>query len=139
MRKNFAFGFCKVVPLIPSKELRESSYAGIIYIDLRCGLVHQYRLPLYMKGFRHTQQADVPSYFNMVVDPDPATVKRVASEYGISEQQASVAIARINRHLHMPYQYVRDTLLLVANSVFDYWDNAKSWTRPQPPTWWIQG
>jgi hypothetical protein len=128
-----------VVPSVPLRDLRESSYAGIFYLDLRCGLVHEYRLPIYMKGLRHGERVDVPSYFNLTVEPDPALVKRVSKQYAISERQASVTLARIRRHLHLPYQYVRDALKAVAGEVFDSWDSAATWSRQQPAKWWIEG
>ena len=55
----------RLLPSVSSKLLRESSYAGIIYIDLRCGLVHEYSLDPNMTGFGLSRRQDVPSYVEL--------------------------------------------------------------------------
>jgi hypothetical protein len=128
-----------VLPHIATKDLRESSCAGIIYLDLRCGLVHEYRLSTYLASFSMSSRTNVPSYVNMLVEPNEVEVKAKMQEFGISEELVRAALAKHKRRMHLPYEYVRNVMVSSADAAFAYWDSATSWERPEPATWWIQG
>lgn len=128
-----------IFPHIAAKNLRESSYAGIIYIDLRCGLVHEYRVSSYLSFFPMSSRTDMPSYVNMLVEPDTTAVKEKALEFGISDEAVRAALAIHKRHIYLPYGYVRNLLLRTAEAAFDFWDSATLWERPRLTRWWIQG
>ena len=131
-----------VITLLPNlslRDVRESSYAGIIYTDLRCGLVHEYKVSTYLSSFRMSDKQNVPSYVNMLVEPDEGEINRIVRQFGISRSQARSAISKTVRHLYFPYLYIRNILKDAAEAAFDHWDTASSWKRPRPSSWWIRG
>lgn len=129
----------ELLPTLSIKEIRHSSYASIIYTDLRCGLVHEYQLSSYLSSIGMSDAASVPSYVNILREPDEAEVDKVAKQFGISHVTARSAISTIDRRLHFPYMYIRNTLSRAAEAAFDCWDTMLSWKKPKPSSWWIEG
>ena len=129
----------QILPSLPLGQIRESSFAGIFYADFRSALVHEYSLSPYLRSFNLVGREDIPSYVNMSMDVDEASVMEIAQSSGISEAAARSALARSERFLHLPYEFVRDVLSATAQSSFDYWDGQSTWNRSAPSRWWILG
>lgn len=129
----------RLLPAVSTRQIRESSIAGILYSDFRSALVHEYSLSPYLRSFNQSWREDIPSYVNMSIGPDDATVREFANTYGIDEPSAMSALSRSQRFLHLPYQFVRQLLFDVVQSAFRFWDAQPSWNRPAPSRWWIQG
>lgn len=128
-----------ILPDLSIREIRRSSYAAIIYTDLRCGLVHEHHLSSYLSSVGASDAANVPSYENRLTEPDEAEVDRIAKQFGVSKTTARSAVSTTVRHLHLPYLYIRNALHGAAEAAFGYWDTASSWAKPAPSSWWIQG
>ncbi len=113
-------------PSLQSEEIRSCSYAAAIYLDLRCALIHEYRLSPHLVPFAHSDRTDIPSYLNLQDGvPDPVTGTFVSGE--------------TRRYLYFPYQYLVRILASSAESAFAYWDTCASWDQPEPQPWWIEG
>ena len=128
-----------LLPDLPLRDIRDSSFAGIFYSDFRSALVHEYSLSPYLKSLNLTGREDIPSYVNMSIAPDDSTVQEFARSYGISEVSAMSALARSERFLHLPYRFVREVLSGVVRSSLEYWDKRDAWNKQRPSRWWIHG
>lgn len=120
-------------------EIRESSYAASIYMDLRCALIHEYQLSSYLEFECVSDRTDIPSYVNWHILPADADVDQVANLHGISVPEAVFALARPRRRLCFPYNYIRDVMISAAESAFNFWDTSTSWNQSTPQPWWIEG
>lgn len=106
-----------LLPSLSRKLIRECSYASIMYVDLRNGLVHEYTLAAHLVGFAVSQRTTGPSY-----------VKVTNFETKSTEQL-----------LHFPYAWVRAVLASTAEALFSSWETADCEELPRPEHWWIQG
>jgi hypothetical protein len=127
----------QLLPGLALSKIRESSYASIIYVDLRCALVHEYRLSEALSPFAMSPTRNLPSYAN-ITDP----IRRVdllgaASELGVSVSTARRRIVRSVRRLHIPYGYLSSTMRDIAENVFNHWDREGRFERQHPTPWWI--
>ena len=129
----------KLLPSLPLCSVRKASYAGIIYTDLRCGLVHEYKLSADLTAVPMSSRTDEPSYSNILLAPDEVVVERVMKQFGISRASAQYAVAKTVRHLHFPFDYLCTMARGVADAAFGFWDTASSWDQPCPSSWWISG
>jgi hypothetical protein len=137
---KFESDITKLLPNIPLKDIRKSSYANIIYSDLRCGLIHEYRVRFdNMRPWGMSAKKDEPSYDNDVIIPDIADVKKMAAELKISEKEATMRLTKSKRVIYIPYGYLRNALTGAANNAFNYWDSASSFSIDKPTLWWIEG
>lgn len=118
-------------------DVRVASYAGIIYSDLRSGLVHEYSLAPFMHTWGMSPRDDVPTYVNFGIAPDPATVTHFAARYKIALQDAEQALVKRERHIYFPYAYLRSVLTEAANGAFEYWRKSAVFEKSIPNPWWI--
>ena len=101
--------------------MREATYASIIYRDLRCELVHEYRLAAGLAEWPLDPNAE-PHYVNYL------------------DLQGSRA-----RRLYLPYEYVRQTVKGAIEAACNWWDTSTEFTeggrpnRPAPSCWWVDG
>jgi hypothetical protein len=126
------------LPHLKIPEIREASYAGIIYRDLRCALVHEYKVSSYLTTFDLWDERENPSYVNMRLPPNESEAQRLASEFGIPVEYAQEAISNQTRLLYLPYPFIRNALASVANSAFDVWDQSTTFTKLPHRYWWIE-
>lgn len=124
---------------ITKKELRKSSYGGIIYKDLRCGLVHLYNLPEHMSAWGMSQNKNEPSYVNKMILQDEQKVKDFAEKNNMEISMAHVILSENVKQLYIPYEYLCNVLSSSANKLFTEWDSAGSYEKIKPSTWWIEG
>lgn len=130
-----------LLPRTPVALLRRSSYAAIIYRDLRCGLVHEYSLSPHMIEFGQSHKRDVPSYVNLnlsllVPSEDEKSMSRLLDTY---EPDVGLFGSKSEQLLVLPYSYVRRLVSGTAEVACDYWDSATEWEYPEPQKWWIEG
>lgn len=130
-----------LLPNIQLRTLRKSSYAAIIYSDLRNSLVHLYRIKEPLASHGMSNRSDIPSYANMSYLPDEEEARRVAATHNLSIDEVRASLAVNQRRLFFPYGYVRRLLIETAEAAFDYWDTVDSWERPLPNETdrWING
>ncbi|MBF0527361.1 MAG: hypothetical protein HQK56_19945 [Deltaproteobacteria bacterium] len=93
------------------KELRDHSYANLLYKEIRCGYVHEGRTGERADSWPMTERIDVISYSNYDDDPE--------------------------RRIHFPISWMSKLALSVAEGV----DRAASSGLPkeQPKQWWVNG
>jgi len=126
-----------LLPRLPLATIRNSSYAAIIYTDLRCALVHEYRLSEALSSFGMSLTPHLPSYANITEPIRRADVADAAQVLGVSLSTARRRIVRTIRRLHIPYTYLRDTLRGTASNACDFWDREVHFERAHPTPWWI--
>lgn len=98
------------------KTIRRSSYASIIYTDLRCALVHEYSLSPNMTYFNLFDIHDSPSYLHMNFED-----------------------GRTRMLLHLPFDYLANTLINITDALFTYWSTSSLLEKPRPVSWWVDG
>lgn len=98
------------------KTIRRASYASIIYTDLRCALVHEYRLSDNMTSINLFGIHNAPSYLHMNF------------EDGQTRMQ-----------LHLPFEYLANALSNITEALFTYWSTSSSLVKPRPLSWWADG
>jgi hypothetical protein len=109
--------FRSLVPGVPLKEIREASYAAIMYGYFRSSLVHEFSLSPRVSEFPMSRTMDL--HYVSVFTGKPG--KEIM-------------------HLpFFPYTFVRQVVENTALRCCDAWDSASTWKGPQPKTWWIQG
>ena len=104
-------------PSIESKIIRDASHVGIIYKDLRCGLVHEGRTSKLVFHDFPPSNTNVPYYANLLIEPN----------------------LPIEHPLCFPYHYIRDILVSVVENAFAYRETVNSWDTSEPVKWWIEG
>ncbi len=124
------------VGALTQRQVRDASYAGIIYSDLRSGLVHEYSLGPFVKNWRMSSREDVPSYVNMGIAPDHDVAEKFAAENHISLVDAEMALVKRQRHIYFPYPYLRGVLDGAARGAFEYWRIAADFEKSAPKSWW---
>ena len=129
----------ELLPSLSLRFVRKASYAGIIYTDLRCGLVHEYKLSADLTPIPMSSRRDEPSYANDLLAPDEVVVERVMKQFGVSRATAQSAAAKMVRHLYFPFDYLCTMVRGVADAAFEFWNTASSWDQPHPSSWWISG
>jgi hypothetical protein len=105
-----------VINILDSKTIRRASYASIIYTDLRCALIHSYSISPHITTFNLFGDQTKPSYTNMTF------------EDGHSQ-----------RLLHLPFKYLCNILMDIAEAVFTFWESTPQWEKPKPSSWWCDG
>lgn len=109
--------FAAKVPNLGSKQIRDASYANILYKQLRCGLLHSYEI----QG---------------ILNPDgwlnPEELHYSFHESSLGEQK---------RLLYLPYKYIREIAISVLNGVAVEWERTEHWemSTSTPEYWWIEG
>lgn len=114
-------------PSLSRKEIRNSSRASSIYIDLRSGLVHEYQLSPHLIPYTLSDKTDIPSYVNLqdtTLEPTTGSI---------------IVRGETRRYLHFPYPYIRNVSDTAAQAAFDYWKKQNSWNQPEPQSWWAEG
>lgn len=113
-------------PSLSRKEIRNSSRASSIYVDLRSGLVHEYQLSSHLVSYTFSDRKDIPSYVNRQDNvPDLTAGTFVTGE--------------TRRYLHFPYPYIRKISDTAAQAAFGYWEKQNSWDQAEPQSWWVEG
>ncbi len=100
------------VPSIPLCDIRDASYAAILYEDLRSGLIHE-----------HDLQDNL-------------------MDWSFSPCDEMIYQSRNDEHaLFMPLSYLVAVARSTAAAVFDAWEKRACWKRefPLPTQWWIKG
>jgi hypothetical protein len=129
-----------LLPAISLKEVRASSYAAIIYSNLRNSLVHQYQFPESLASYGPANSVDMPSYANIPYPPDEVEVQKIAAERELPVDDVRVSLSQTRRRLFFPYAYIRNVAVGAASAAFSYWDSVDSWTSPPSTSgWWING
>jgi len=101
----------RVCPTLNAKEIRECSYANLLYEEIRSGYAHEYRPGTRADSRSMTSVRAAPvSYVNWANDPD--------------------------RHIHFHVEWLADVALAVAKAV-----DAVGATLPRadPLGWWVHG
>jgi hypothetical protein len=127
----------QLIPEIEKREIRRSSYASIIYSELRNGLVHEYELFPNLASHGWPGKENQLCYINFLIFPEEQDVSDVDKRCGISEEKARDALSRTERRLYFPYSFIRNLIKGTAESVFNYWESAQEFTKPEPASWWI--
>lgn len=125
-----------LIPDVPLRTIRDSSYASIIYSDLRCGLIHEYRLSRHLSSFGMSTNTNQPSYANIAQAISAADIANTAVTLGVSRSTARRRIVRTVRRLYIPYPYLRDTLRGTAQKAFAFWGEERPFERSHPTPWW---
>lgn len=96
---------------ISSKDIRECSYANLLYREVRSGYAHEYKPGERAESWPMTQRPEARvSYVNWVNDPD--------------------------RHIHFHVHWLAELATATAEKI----DNvAGTLPRAAPPKWWIDG
>lgn len=92
------------------KELREHSYANLLYGEIRSGYAHEYRPGKRADSWSMTMEEAAISYINWVDDPD--------------------------RHIHFHVNWISKLTLTTAEAVDA---TAASLPLTFPPHWWVVG
>ncbi len=98
------------------KTIRRASYAGIIYTDLRCALVHEFALSQNMTRLNLFDIHNEPSYLHMDYED-----------------------GRSRMLLHLPFGYITNTLTQITEGLFAYWEKSTALEKSRPPSWWVDG
>ena len=101
---------------VSSKELRDCSYANLLYREVRCGYVHEYMPGKRGESRPLTQRPGVRvSYVGWIdgnhPDRDP------------------------EQHIHFALEWIGEIVTCVATAV----DQVNSLPFPDPPQWWVDG
>ena len=128
-----------LIPTVKLKEIRGSSYANIIYSDLRSGLVHEYEPGEKVTQRGWNSKGDRLSYINYMIMPDEKDVEEFARTYSLDNQEARDALVQTQRRIYFPYEFIRNTVTGAAKSLFEYWDTSSGLSRNEPISWWIDG
>jgi hypothetical protein len=125
----------ELLPNVPLKTIRYTSYASIICTDLRCALVHEYKLSEAPSSFGMSLTRNLPSYANITAPIPGQDVADAARTLAVSRSTARRRIVRTVRRLYLPYKYLRESMRDTASNVFDCWDQAAAGfqsARPSP-------
>lgn len=100
------------VPSLTLAAIRQSSYAHIIYRDLRSALVHQYALK-----------------------------ERVTDWSFLNKKSLHYSNVNEKPRLFLPFDYLRNVVQATAEATFDKWQLSANYgeEEAQPPSWWIRG
>lgn len=129
----------KLTPALARREVRKCSYASIIYSDLRSGLVHEYEPADNVAEHGWNKLENGLAYINYLIMPDEKEVEKFASQYKIEMQEARDALSQTRRRIYFPYDYIHNTIISAANSLFEYWREVSGLSRTEPDDWWIDG
>lgn len=129
----------ELAPALQRREIRKSSYASIIYSDLRSGLVHEFEPKGNVAEYGWNKSGFALAYINNLIMPNEKDVEVFAEQYMVTTQEARDALSQTQRRLYFPYEYIRDAIIGAANSLFAYWKNASVLSRTEPTDWWIDG
>ncbi len=99
-------------PGIPLPDVRNCSYAAILYEQLRCGYIHQYQPGPAAKSWRMTERDAAVSYVNWVETPNEPP----------------------ERHIYFHPEW----LFLLAGAAAEAVDEAGNLPREWPAEWWIE-
>lgn len=148
---QFEIRINEILPDLQIAEIRKSSYADIIYSDLRCGLIHEYTLCENLTGYGMSNNKNEPSYVNRVED----NINKILNYYqnkksncvdgsqSDSDDQMIKPVTLLNytvkKLLYFPYIWLKKILISSAEEVFNYWDTAESYKKSIPEHWWIEG
>lgn len=100
----------QVCNTLGKKELRDHSYANLLYTEVRSGYAHEYKTGNQTDPWPMTQQEAFISYVNWACKPD--------------------------RHIHFHISWIADLALSIAEEV----DKIESTLpRNDPQSWWIHG
>jgi len=112
---------------VARKDIREASYAGVLYSEFRSPLIHTYRLSRNLEPWGVSERTDVPTYVNLHKPNDPTEVQRYARRRKVSEAEAVLTLTSSERYLYFPYRYVRSVVTSAAEGAFGFWEGARKW------------
>jgi len=128
-----------IVPVLKLSEIRKSSYANIIYTDLRSGLIHEYEVSGNLSWFGRARNGDKICYMNFIEFPAENDVQNLAKKHSIKPEEARDALSRTQRRLFFPYTYIKEVVVTSAISLFEYWEATSKFEQPYPLKWWADG
>jgi hypothetical protein len=130
-----------LLPNISLKEVRASSYAAIIYSNLRNSLVHEYKVSELLASHGPMNNVSMPSYANINYPPDETEIQNIAVEKDLPLAEVRASLAQTRRRLFFPYAYIRNVTIGVADAAFRYWNSVNSFNSPLPSDSerWING
>ncbi len=108
---------------IELKKVRQSSYACIIYRDLRCYLMHEYMISNKIDNRGMAKNENEPSYVNISMSID-----RNCNE-----------LLKNKRIIYIPYEYFFKLVTSTADEIFKYWESVSKYEKIYPQKWWIEG
>jgi len=129
----------RLLPSLSLKEIRNASYASVIYSDLRSGLIHEYEVTGDLSGFGWHDKIDNLSYMNFKTLPLEQEVHLISHKHNISLNEARDALTKSQRKLYFPYSYIKNIIVSASNELFNYWENVEDFNQPYPQKWWIDG
>jgi len=109
-----------VCPRLRIGDVRQFSYANLLYERLRSPMSHEYRTGAHTVPHKMTDLVDVPvSYFNWIFEP--GTVEKPPSRKGLPI-----------RHIHFHVEWLASITRQVGKAA-----DATKHPLPQPARWWI--
>ena len=99
----------QVCNTLGKKELRDHSYASLLYSEVRCGYAHEYKTGKQTDPWPMTRQDTFISYVNWACKPD--------------------------RHIHFHLAWIAE----MASSIAEKLDNIEDTLPKKDPKWWVNG
>lgn len=105
----------RLCPRLKPKEIRQFSYANLLYEEIRCGYAHAYSPGKRAESWPLNMQEAPVSYHNKVIYSNNEAIR--------------------SRLIHFRVEWIADVAVTIATAV----DAMDPTLLPYPPRWWIDG